>query len=562
MLFRKQKRFDAMNREKENTELRSQDIISFFDDSTIFLTGVTGFLGQVLLSKLLTSCSGIRKIFILIREKKNKGINERFKEIFDALIFDKIKSEYPHYLDKVIPIKGDCLKPILGLSKTDRLILEKEVNVIFHVAATIRFNASLKEAVNINVRSTRDLLNIAKNMTMLQAFVYVSTVFSSCVGRTILEEKLYEPPIQANNLISWIDLLNDDATIIDRITSGLLDQYPNTYIFTKATAENLFDSVCSELPVSIFRPAIVISTAKEPIPGWINNGRSIPVVFLTALFKGLLKTVLIDKTKKADIVPADYVINGLISSAWYTAQRWKILKNDPAKFEVIKGREIPIFNFSSSETKNCITWRQFVNENLAMESELPSSSSLRILSTSSVMFLMAEKYVVYSIILFKMLSDVGLTLNVLYVSSSNDDWITFLGIYLSVRVIWACSAILNKYEFVHRIYVFLLHLIPAFVVDTVAILRGKKPKMWQLYQKMHKMNELFLYFLIRNWSSPSNNVKELWNNLGERDKQIFNFNLNNLKWNEYFGDYVMGLRLYVVKDDLDTLSYAKKKRKM
>lgn len=67
---------------------------------------------------------------------------------------------------------------------------------------------------------------------------------------------------------------------------------------------------------------LVISTAKEPIPGWINNGRSIPVVFLTALFKGLLKTVLIDKTKKADIVPADYVINGLISSAWYTAQRW------------------------------------------------------------------------------------------------------------------------------------------------------------------------------------------------------------------------------------------------
>lgn len=55
---------------------------------------------------------------------------------------------------------------------------------------------------------------------IFQAFVYVSTVFSSCVGRTILEEKLYEPPIQANNLISWIDLLNDDATIIDRITSG------------------------------------------------------------------------------------------------------------------------------------------------------------------------------------------------------------------------------------------------------------------------------------------------------------------------------------------------------
>lgn len=65
-------------------------------------------------------------------------------------------------------IKGDCLKPILGISENDRLTLEKEVNVIFHVAATVRFDESLREAVNINVRSTSDLLDIAKKMTALQ----------------------------------------------------------------------------------------------------------------------------------------------------------------------------------------------------------------------------------------------------------------------------------------------------------------------------------------------------------------------------------------------------------
>lgn len=65
----------------------------------------------------------------------------------------------------------------------------------------------------------------------------------------------------------------------------------------------------------------VISTAEEPIPGWINNTYG-PTGIVAAAGLGLMRTLHCDKNCKADVVPCDYVINALIASAWYTAKRW------------------------------------------------------------------------------------------------------------------------------------------------------------------------------------------------------------------------------------------------
>ncbi len=81
------------------------------------------------------------------------------------------------YLKKTAAIKGDCLKPNLGISETDLTILQNEVNVVFHVAATVRFDSPLREAVNINVRSTQDLLDIAKNMRELKVYHFFKLFF-------------------------------------------------------------------------------------------------------------------------------------------------------------------------------------------------------------------------------------------------------------------------------------------------------------------------------------------------------------------------------------------------
>lgn len=66
------------------------------------------------------------------------------------------------------PISGDCLLPNLGICEADRLIIRDEVEVIFHVAATVKFDAPLRCAVYTNIRSAEDLLDMAHSMANLK----------------------------------------------------------------------------------------------------------------------------------------------------------------------------------------------------------------------------------------------------------------------------------------------------------------------------------------------------------------------------------------------------------
>lgn len=56
----------------------------FFENANIFITGGTGFIGKVLIEKLLRSQNNINKLYILLRSKKEKNEQDRIKEdIFD-----------------------------------------------------------------------------------------------------------------------------------------------------------------------------------------------------------------------------------------------------------------------------------------------------------------------------------------------------------------------------------------------------------------------------------------------------------------------------------------------
>lgn len=69
----------------ENPSGRSQ-LQDFYCDSTILVTGGTGFLGKLLIEKLLRTCSDLRRIYVLIRPKKGKEILSRAQEIFESQV--------------------------------------------------------------------------------------------------------------------------------------------------------------------------------------------------------------------------------------------------------------------------------------------------------------------------------------------------------------------------------------------------------------------------------------------------------------------------------------------
>lgn len=85
-------------------------------------------------------------------------------------IFQPILKEQPDCLEKVTIIKGDCSLPGLALSVEDRNMLIQNVNVIFHVAATVNFAEKIRRAAAINVRGTLDTLLLAKEMPDLKVF--------------------------------------------------------------------------------------------------------------------------------------------------------------------------------------------------------------------------------------------------------------------------------------------------------------------------------------------------------------------------------------------------------
>lgn len=119
------------------------------------------------MEKLLRCCD-IAMLYILIRCKNGKSVSERYDEIFSDMVFDKLKLEKPNYLHRITMVTGDCSLPLMGLSTADRQILCKNVNIVFHVAATVRFNEKLGIALRINVLGTRDILLLSREMDNLK----------------------------------------------------------------------------------------------------------------------------------------------------------------------------------------------------------------------------------------------------------------------------------------------------------------------------------------------------------------------------------------------------------
>ena len=64
-------------------------IIHFYEGQNIFVTGASGFIGKVLLEKLLRACPNVGNIFVLVRPKKGKEPSERVQNIISLPVTTK-----------------------------------------------------------------------------------------------------------------------------------------------------------------------------------------------------------------------------------------------------------------------------------------------------------------------------------------------------------------------------------------------------------------------------------------------------------------------------------------
>lgn len=57
----------------------------FYRGGNVFVTGATGFMGKILIEKLLRSTE-VATIYVLIRQKRGKDIHTRLEEIFEGVV--------------------------------------------------------------------------------------------------------------------------------------------------------------------------------------------------------------------------------------------------------------------------------------------------------------------------------------------------------------------------------------------------------------------------------------------------------------------------------------------
>lgn len=174
----------------------------FLEQKTLLITGVTGFLGQPLIEKILWSQPQVRRIYVLIRPKYLLGgriqtAEQRLKkEVFTSTAFDRLRhrwsSAFTQFLQaKVVPVSGDLSQVDLGLSAQDVERLRDEVDIIINSAAVVSFDAPIDQALAMNVRGAERVATFAASCKRAR-LLHISTAYVCGSAKGNIPEELHQ----------------------------------------------------------------------------------------------------------------------------------------------------------------------------------------------------------------------------------------------------------------------------------------------------------------------------------------------------------------------------------
>ena len=287
----------------------------------VLLTGVTGFVGKVVLWQLLDRRQelGIERVSVLVRCKSpgkkksaegqpSQAAAERFdSKVGGSEIFKRLP---PGWRSLVSVVQADLELPDLGMAEQDRRELQASVTHVLHCAASVEFDLPVKSALGANVEAALHMLELARGCQRLASMVSVSTAYVSAWRSGPIHEVLGHLPRPAAELRQ---IILDGS----RPESELLAEsgHPNTYTYTKCIAEHLLSERRGEVPLIIVRPSIISAAWQSPHPGWIDSTAAFAGCLLfTGL--GLIKAWEADPNVRLDVVPVDVVSERVIGAAF------------------------------------------------------------------------------------------------------------------------------------------------------------------------------------------------------------------------------------------------------
>ena len=173
------------------------NIRKFYEGKNVLLTGVTGFLGKVILEKLMRNCPGINKFYIMVRQKRNKKPFDRIKnEILNSYVFSVVKKQHEDFYSwaqsKIVPIVGDLVVDNLGMSDIHREMVVNDCHIIINSAASVNFDDHLHDALAINYFGSLRMLELAKECKNLVIHTHISTCYVNSTRTGYIKEEIYD----------------------------------------------------------------------------------------------------------------------------------------------------------------------------------------------------------------------------------------------------------------------------------------------------------------------------------------------------------------------------------
>lgn len=241
---------------------------------TIFLTGFPGFIASRLVKRLAKADT---QFFLLVQpDFAERAISE----------VEKIAAETNVPLENFALVEGDITQENLGISAEDLETIRVETTDVYHLAAIYDLAVARNPAFTVNVEGTKNVNDFVKTLPNLRRYNYISTCYvAGRRGGLILENEL-----------------EHDAG------------FRNFYEETKYLAEVEVEKLKGEIPLTIFRPSVVVGDSQTG-----ETAKYDGIYYLIKYLKkmpALLRFVNVGNAKvKLNLVPVDFVVEGIASLA-------------------------------------------------------------------------------------------------------------------------------------------------------------------------------------------------------------------------------------------------------
>jgi alcohol-forming fatty acyl-CoA reductase len=352
-------------------------IVERLDGSHVVLTGVTGFVGEALLHRLLTDVPGVR-MTLLVRPKGTTPGADRIRSLLAKPIF----AEAVEAAGDVEALMAARIAVLEG-DMADVPALPADVTAVVHCAGDVSFNPPVDQAFTTNVTGTRDLLRRVVEVGPDVHYVHVSTAYVAGRRRGAIAEGPVPHDVDLEAELAWglaqrdrvehesrsgaalpkararaerehgrAGLVTAARATEEKRKEWVKDElvrlgterarslgWTDCYTFTKALGERVVEAHAAAGDaghvVSIVRPSIIESALQTPHPGWIEGFKMAEPLIL-AYGRGELPEFPGSADNTVDIVPVDHVVAATVAVLAHPPER-----GTPAYFHVTSGDRNP-----------------------------------------------------------------------------------------------------------------------------------------------------------------------------------------------------------------------------